>query len=404
MTMDCETFREKLDAWIDGEISPEDMRALEEHARTCGECRAEMSRAEALKKMCEEMDREICVPLPAQAAWRQAVRAEARRKTAAAPRWIRGLTAAAAALVVLVAGTWNMRLNETVSTVPGPTISVASFGMEEGGQHMGDDRHARGVMPGGLQAAGSLQSDGASDQTADQASEPAGGGTMVLRFAERSIRSDDYDSDTLWLNDLVSEYDAYFEEHTETAASDDGLVGRTATAVVRVPTERLDDFLTELDQLGETVMKSERTEDVTGYADTQSRLNALNIQKEKLTDMLADAQTVEEMIAIDDQLAEVIASLEILEGEVRRWESQQSYSRVTLFISETVQAAPAAEKTLGGRMKDGFDESVLWLKAFGQDTLVVLAAAVPKLVVWVPGLTLAAVLIWFVARKVRAKR
>ena len=188
------------------------------------------------------------------------------------------------------------------------------------------------------------------------------------------------------------------------AAPEDGTSGRTISAVVRVPDERLDDFLTELDQLGKKVMKSESAEDVTGrYMDTQARLDALAVQKEKLDEMLASAQTVEELIAIDDKMTEVISSMEELEGAIRLWESQRSYARVTLTLTETASISQAAPANLGERMKLGFDESVVWLKSFGQDSLVVLASAAPKMVVWIPAIALVGILGWVLARARRRR-
>ena len=266
------------------------------------------------------------------------------------------------------------------------------------------DRDRRGAVPMGYAAMGSgLQSDGSTDMTRSATTESVGvqNETVVLRSAARSIESANYDSDVQWLNDLVSEYDAWFEERSETAATD-GAVGRISSAVIRVPSERLDDFLTELDQLGNTVMRSEAAEDVTGrYMDTQSRMNALKMQKGKLDEMMAEAVSVEELIAIDDKLTEVIASLEMMEGDLRRWDSLRSYSRVEMTLTELVKKPAEAVASLGLRMKQGFDESVEWLKGFGQDALVTLAAAAPRLVIFVPAAALLIVLIWAVCARRR---
>ena len=218
----------------------------------------------------------------------------------------------------------------------------------------------------------------------------------MLRSAERSIETANYDADFMWLQDLVAEYDAWFEERTVTVPSEENkAAGRVAGAVVRVPSDRLDDFLTELDQLGKTVMRSESAEDVTGrYVDTRSRLDALQMQKDKLNEMLVGCENVDELIAIDDKLTEVIAAMESLTGDLRRWESQRSYSRVTLTLTELVAAPAETASPLSERMKTGFDESVQWLGEFGQDALVVLASAAPRLVIWVPAAVLVVILLW----------
>jgi anti-sigma factor RsiW len=47
--MRCETVRESLSAWIDGELSIDASRAVEEHVGSCRACRAEAGRLEALR-------------------------------------------------------------------------------------------------------------------------------------------------------------------------------------------------------------------------------------------------------------------------------------------------------------------------------------------------------------------
>ena len=385
MAMNCETFSEKLDAYIDGGLESAARLEMERHAENCEPCMKLMEEARLLKEMLAEMS-EVDVPLPAQAAWRRAVREEAKAKRKPIA-WTRGLVSAAAAMVVLVAGTMGMRMNQTLPVLNEPGIMLLSengYGVEQDRYEERSGTAVIGYVTGGL------QSDGSVDDTKTTETDNASGQTqpVVLRSAERTIESENYDSDVQWLSDLVSEYGAYFEEREE-AAGADGSVGRRSKAVVRVPSERLDDFLMELDQLGRTVNRREAAEDVSGrYMDTQSRLDALRLQKEKLTEMMAESTDVEDLIAIDDKLTEVIAQMESLEGDLRRWESEQSYSKVTLMLCEVFEEKAEAAASVGLRMKQGFDESIVWLQEFGQDLLVMLATYGPRLIILVPVLVL----------------
>lgn len=403
MAMNCDTFRQNIDAYLDGELSRPQRDEMDAHADACEACRSALDQAISLSAMCAELNEGLTVPLEAQAAWRKAVRAESGKKRGKANLWLRGMGTAAAALVLLVTGTFGMRAGMPASVSQSVTLGGGYYSFKDEGRRPDDD----GMPTGRVMTVSNLQSDGALDEdrgATDETMTAATGDIMetaavepvILRSAERSIHSANYDADFMWLQDLVAEYDAWFEERTVTApAQNDQTTGRVAGAVVRVPSERLDDFLTELDQLGRTVMRSESAEDVTGrYTDTASRLDALQMQKDKLNEMLAGCENVDELIAIDDKLTEVIASMESLEGDLRRWDSLRSYSRVTLTLTETVEAPAAAEVPLPARMKAGFEESVQWLGEFGQDALVLLASAAPRLVVWVPAAALVVILLW----------
>ncbi len=403
---------------------------------------------ELLKEIAQQ-DARVIAPLEVQAAWRKAIRAEAAaqneqsKKIIRLNRWMRSAGSIAAALVVLVAGTYGVRMGENAPVSAGDTtntVGVYSQNAQEENYNQtgyGEREVGMDVRPGGYAVLSStyLRSDGSTEQKIDL-TKPADGQTenapnaqqtvsesnlneeesikgkvtsdtgdalmqiepVVLRSAERTIHSLEYERDMQWLGDLVSEYDAYYEEKSEIAADEQN--GRVSSMTIRVPSEHLDDFLTEMDQLGTTVMTREKAEDVTGrYMDKQSRLKALQLQKDKLSEMMKSAQNVQELIAIDAQMTDVVAEMERMEGDLRRWQSQQSYSTVSVTLREVFEQPLTSEASMGERMKAGFAESVVWLGDFSRDALVVLVSMLPRLVVWVPLAVLAGIVIWAIARK-----
>ncbi len=414
MAMNCETFKQNINAYVDGELMLDEKYEMELHAAECEECARLLDEASGLAALCAELEDEVVVPLGAQAAWRRAVRAEAKKKRPSGA-WIRGLGTIAAALVVAVVSTLGANQSDSLPAMSQPIDYNMTVQTTFAGRPERNDRNMSGagafVLTGNmLHSDGSMEeprgenltmeTKGAEYDTLMTAAEEIT--PVVLRSAKRGIESDNYDRDVAWLEDLVSEYGAYFEERTETFSAENGQGGRVIDASVRVPEDRLDDFLTELDQLGSAVLKSESQEDVTGeYMDAQSRLNALAAQKAKLVEMLASAETVAELIAVDDKMADVIASMEALEGDLRRWDSRQSYSTVSIKLTEVFEKQTAPAATLDERMKTAFDESVAWLGEFGQEALVVLSGAVPRLVIWVPAAALVIVLICVIVRKRR---
>jgi hypothetical protein len=104
----CDEFIGMLDAFVDGELDDEARDGICQHARICEDCARELKRAEALRKLLSGLDDEVRVPLAAQAAWRAAVKAEARKKRARG--LYRALGAVAAACVVFVGVAAGMNL------------------------------------------------------------------------------------------------------------------------------------------------------------------------------------------------------------------------------------------------------------------------------------------------------
>ena len=122
--IDCKFFTEHLDSYLDSELDQAARQEMHRHAAncpSCGECLESMTR---LLTMCAEMDEGLSVPLEAQAAWRKAVRAEAASKERKASsrgavfrRWTGGI---AAALVLLVGGTFAYRMGDGAAPITLP--------------------------------------------------------------------------------------------------------------------------------------------------------------------------------------------------------------------------------------------------------------------------------------------
>ena len=77
--MKCEDFKKLIDAYIDGELDHAQAAEMLAHAQECKDCENELNLAEMLRDTIGGMDDDIVPPLAAQAAWRNAIKAETRR-------------------------------------------------------------------------------------------------------------------------------------------------------------------------------------------------------------------------------------------------------------------------------------------------------------------------------------
>lgn len=102
--MDCNGFAKLLDAFTDGELNGARRAEFLKHAAECPDCARELEAAKTLQDVLGDM-RETPVPLKAQAAWRNAVRAEARRRRGAR---LRRYACMAAALVLALGGVFML--------------------------------------------------------------------------------------------------------------------------------------------------------------------------------------------------------------------------------------------------------------------------------------------------------
>ncbi len=403
MTMNCERFRSMLDRYIDSELSEEERSAMEEHTLSCDDCADLLNQALTTATMCAELNEGLTVPLECQAGWRRAVREEAAqaKKT---PKWLvwqRALSvaAAAAALFFAIGGALNpdsLTLKASLMNSADQYNETAGYEGDYLSEGTGMARTASG------KAAFLLESDGALDtgKAVGTSGESAqSGDVVVLRSALRHVVSKSFDSDLMWLEDLLREYNAYFEERTVTGQAED--YNRVLSASIRVPSASLDDFLTALDDMGTVTLREERAEDITAdYTDVSTRLSVLRSQLDQLNAMNETAESVSDLIAIHERATDLMAEIESYESTLRGWSSQQSYSTVSLTVEEDVTGGEDAPSTsLGERMKEAFNASVEWLKTFGQNAAIFLAALAPRLAVWGPVAVIVIVIICLIFRR-----
>jgi hypothetical protein len=124
--VDCIEFRSKLDAYIDDELSREESAAMLEHAQKCEDCNTELRYAAMLKGMMADMTKEVAPPLEAQAAWRKAIRGEAR--TGNMRRRYKVLGAVAAAFVLFIGCAAVLRM-QFAPNDGGPAVAADQGGV-----------------------------------------------------------------------------------------------------------------------------------------------------------------------------------------------------------------------------------------------------------------------------------
>lgn len=402
MMMNCERFRATLDQYIDSELSEEERMAMEEHTLGCDDCAELLNQALTTATLCAELNEGLSVPLDCQAAWRRAVREEA-AQARKAPKWLiwrRTLSVAAAVLVLMLAvGT---TLNpDSLSMMPAALMNGALYNDTAGGLMTAAHTLDAGEMRSSTQTGFRLESDGSLEgdvSVASKAGNTSSEDVIVLRSALRRVVTENFDNDLLWLDDLLREYDAYFENKTVSGQAEDS--DRMLEATIRVPSESLDNFLTALDDMDTVTLREETAEDITAdYTDVSTRLNVLRSQLDQLNAMNETAESVTDLIAIHERATELMAEIESYESTLRAWSSRRNYSTVTLTIEEKLQGEGGEGAPLGERMKEAFADSVAWLKAFAQNAAVLLAALAPRLVIWLPVAALLIVVICLIFRR-----
>ena len=170
---------------------------------------------------------------------------------------------------------------------------------------------------------------------------------------------------------------------------------RSSTLTVRIPADRLDEFITRVGETSNIVNKEERVEDVTlRYVDLESHRNALVTEQERLLELLEQAETVEDLITIESRLSQVRYELESMESQLRTLMNQVSYSTVNLSVQEVQRLSPTEEVTIWGRIRQGLSDSFYDLGMGFLNGFVGFVVNLPYIVLWL----IVIIILFFVCR------
>lgn len=181
----------------------------------------------------------------------------------------------------------------------------------------------------------------------------------LIRTVSLSVETENYDALLDDVSARIAACGGYLESmNADTRYSSDS---RYATMTVRIPAERLDEFVTAVSGISNVVQRAENTEDVTlTYVDLESHTNALRTEQERLIELLAKAENLTEILEIEDRLTDVRYELEYMESQLRTYDNLVDYATVTLSISEVRKLTPTVveEKGFWEKIGDGFMESL----------------------------------------------
>jgi Domain of unknown function (DUF4349) len=126
---------------------------------------------------------------------------------------------------------------------------------------------------------------------------------------------------------------------TQSGAASAGAASGSVT--LQVPVQSFSAVLTRAEALGKTSDLTTKASDVTGqYVDLQSRITALQASRQQYLAILAKADTVGDVLAVQDQVNAIQSQIEQLQGQLQLLTSQTSYSTLTVTVGER-SPAPA---------------------------------------------------------------
>ena len=203
---------------------------------------------------------------------------------------------------------------------------------------------------------------GFTNETNTSASQsPALANRKIIRNADLTVETLSFDT---FLNELASSVGS-FGGYVESSSIGDrgyyrnGQKLRYARYTIRIPADQLDTFLNTVSDLGNVTALSTGLKDVTtNYVDSEKHLEALRTEQSALLEILAKAETIEDIITVQDRLTYVRYQIESYEAILRTYDDQVALSSVNLTVNEVEKETPVEKETFGQEVSRRFNASL----------------------------------------------
>lgn len=251
------------------------------------------------------------------------------------------------------------------------------------------------------QPAAASSSDGAAKNAAAPAATAASAGgqalpadRLIIRNATVALSADDVDKTLLDVRALATEKNGVVFQSNSTVRGDKTY----ATLTIQVPAAAFDETMNRLRKLTGVKVTSEdsTSQDVTEeYVDVQAQVKNLQATETELVRLLNKAQTVDEILTVQNQLTQVRGQIDQRQGRLNYLEKRTAMSSISINISPVLPANVRTTETTGWNPLEVLDDA--WAGSLkGLQGLFTVAVNIGVWLVWIGPLVL---LVWLVFRR-----
>ena len=164
----------------------------------------------------------------------------------------------------------------------------------------------------------------------------------LILNADLSLETQDFEKSAADIEKMTAEAGGYIE--SSGTYGDTG--SRSANYTLRVPQEKFEQFYAHLGENMHVVSRSRSSEDVTEqYTDIETRLATLQTKHERLLSLLEKADKMEDIIALENALADCEYEIDSLTGSKRRYDDLVGFSTFYINLREVQTLTATADGT-----------------------------------------------------------
>lgn len=390
--MSCEQFIEEMSLYIDGLIEEDDKMQFEKHLKSCPNCREELEQFKNIiselhslpqKELPDNFHKGLLLKLY------QKKEGNKVQKKAFYQNWkVLSTMAAAFILFIFVIGSiGDMGLSKNESTIEQSSSGSAPAEVYD----MAMDEEAKAKSR---------------EYTSDTAAEteeyrvtaelPIQGNNQTIMKAEvneisdrkiiyeslMSIEVDVFDEAVNKIKDITNKSGGYVENSTSYiyySEPERNIYLKQGNIKIRIPVEQYGQIQEQITKMGHLIHQEETSTNVTEeYIETESRVRMLEVEQERLLEIMKKAEKVEDLIKLEERLNVVRTDLEIYKSKIKNWDQLVAFSTFSIELKEVkkVEKIKSADPNLQTRLQSSFNKSLNDLREGFERIIVSLAYSI----------------------------
>ena len=218
-------------------------------------------------------------------------------------------------------------------------------------------------------------------ETSEANVNPAEISEKKIRTVNMSLECKSMESAAKELKDKVKAQGGYIESEDYSAISQWNDTKRM-NFTIRLPKGNVDSFLDFLNGEGRILSKSENLQDVRlQYRDAKNHIKALETEQERILALMEKAETVDQLIALENRLTEIRYQLDSYNSEILDYDNKVDFSTIYLELQESIDGKINQSGNYGffDRVRDGFIRNLFEIRLFFEDTALFVLVFIPQI-------------------------
>ena len=202
-----------------------------------------------------------------------------------------------------------------------------------------------------------------------------------IRTVNMSLECKSMESAAKELKDKVKAQGGYIESEDYSAISQWNDTKRM-NFTIRLPKGNVDSFLDFLNGEGRILSKSENLQDVRlQYRDAKNHIKALETEQERILALMEKAETVDQLIALENRLTEIRYQLDSYNSEILDYDNKVDFSTIYLELQESIDGKinQSGDYSFFDRVRDGFFRNLFEIRLFFSDLALFVLVFIPQI-------------------------